>query len=539
MSTNSSRLPPYVRAHAKARAWIELQHNLQRAPNTVAAYAQGLEDFLSFCSRSAVDADNAGRNIIANYVRDMADRPPAGGRSAVGLSNASRHLRLTAVRLFYDYLVEEEARSTNPVVRGIAGSERSILRHQRRLPWIPNEEQWRVLLAAARAEPLRNRLMLALAYDCALRREELCSIDTADIDPAHGTITIRAETTKTGSGRCVPYSVVTADSAGPLSRATARAQPGSGTALPICLYPKSCHANNYLDMVESGAWAGHQNRNPQSVDPQLSTSVSHRSRPFGLGNPRNCGIRRPPQRADDPYLHSPQCAGSLSEVHEGNGVCSCSANSIVAGNATMMFRGHAAAASNDLPFPLPCASFDTSPSFTVGEQAALARLIEAYATKGIIGDKSAHDALTRLTDPIEQVLDWIRTPAAAKSAAKRVMIAEMKRLDRPYWRWSASDCIDVACADAPAYKARHGFYGGYRQQMLALMCVLCGFDRLTEIGRFPSISSGDQGPGTSRRRQYYELCLCRVGTDRPQGPQQVRHRSGAPYCPSDPAQCPG
>ena len=113
--------------------------------------------------------------------------------------------------MFYDYLVEEEARSTNPVVRGIAGSGRSILRHQRRLPWIPNEEQWRVLLAAARAEPLRNRLMLALAYDCALRREELCSIDTADIDPAHGTITIRAETTKTGSGRCVPYSVVTAD----------------------------------------------------------------------------------------------------------------------------------------------------------------------------------------------------------------------------------------------------------------------------------------------------------------------------------------
>ena len=50
--------------------------------------------------------------------------------------------------------------------------------------------------------------MLALAYDAALRREELCLLATDDLDPAHRTLRVRAETTKTRRGRVVPYSAV-------------------------------------------------------------------------------------------------------------------------------------------------------------------------------------------------------------------------------------------------------------------------------------------------------------------------------------------
>jgi integrase/recombinase XerD len=50
--------------------------------------------------------------------------------------------------------------------------------------------------------------MLALVYDSALRREELCLLETDDLDPAHRTITIRAETTKSRRSRVVPYSTV-------------------------------------------------------------------------------------------------------------------------------------------------------------------------------------------------------------------------------------------------------------------------------------------------------------------------------------------
>ena len=51
--------------------------------------------------------------------------------------------------------------------------------------------------------------MLALAYDAALRREELCSLHTDDVDPAYRTLRIRAETTKNRLERVVPYSAPT------------------------------------------------------------------------------------------------------------------------------------------------------------------------------------------------------------------------------------------------------------------------------------------------------------------------------------------
>jgi integrase/recombinase XerD len=73
----------------------------------------------------------------------------------------------------------------------------------------PGEQEWLRILEEARREPARNRVMLALAYDAALRREELCSLRTDDVDPAHRMLRVRAETTKNRLERVVPYSAPT------------------------------------------------------------------------------------------------------------------------------------------------------------------------------------------------------------------------------------------------------------------------------------------------------------------------------------------
>ena len=203
-----------------AYAWVSLQADLLRAPNTVVAYARGLDHYLGFCHRSGVDVTGAGRAQIAAYVRELAE-PSAKGAfgPTTGLANASIRHRLTVVRLFYDHLIEEGVRATNPVARGRRGAvdggwgagERGLIRMQHKLPSIPDEAEWHALLATARSEPVRNRLMLSFAYDCALRREELCALATGDIDPARRLLRVRAETTKTRRERVVPYSVVSAD----------------------------------------------------------------------------------------------------------------------------------------------------------------------------------------------------------------------------------------------------------------------------------------------------------------------------------------
>jgi site-specific recombinase XerD len=216
---------PSVALLPAAKAWLVIQANFGLAANTIEAYGRALEDYLQLCSRLQFTPVSASREHISAYIRDLTSRQsPLGVNvrafdSGVGLSNATMQQRITAVRLFYNYLIEEGLRSDNPVGRGRytpgknfgIGRERGLLPRYRRLPWIPTDEQWLAVLQAARQESQRNRLMLALSYDAGLRREELCSLATSDLDPAYRLVTVRAETTKNRCARVVPYSIPTSE----------------------------------------------------------------------------------------------------------------------------------------------------------------------------------------------------------------------------------------------------------------------------------------------------------------------------------------
>ncbi|MCX4637990.1 tyrosine-type recombinase/integrase [Streptomyces platensis] len=213
---------PILGRHEQAAAWLQVWQDLGRAPRTIDAYARGLAEYLELCERESVEPVRATRAHVALYVRELGSRPSRRGANVValdsgaGLSNATLQQRLVSVRLFYDFLVEEGLRRDNPVGRGRytpgargGGQQRGLVRRMVKLPWIPSDEQWRRVLAIAAAEPVRTRLMLALAYDAALRREELCSLRTDDLDPGRRLVRVRAETTKSCRERVVPYSAAT------------------------------------------------------------------------------------------------------------------------------------------------------------------------------------------------------------------------------------------------------------------------------------------------------------------------------------------
>lgn len=213
---------PVLGRHERAAGWLQVWTDLGRAPRTVDAYARGLAEYLEMCERENVEPLTANRAHIAVYVRELTSRPSRRGANVIsidsgsGLANATIQQRLVPVRLFYDFLMEDGQRDSNPVGRGRytpgrrrGGHERGLVPRLTKLPWIPTEQQWMDVLAVAAEEPIRNRVMLALAYDAALRREELCSLRTDDLDPAHRTLRVRAETTKNRLERVVPYSAPT------------------------------------------------------------------------------------------------------------------------------------------------------------------------------------------------------------------------------------------------------------------------------------------------------------------------------------------
>jgi integrase/recombinase XerD len=183
---------PLVTDYDNAHRWLQFAANIGRARNTIEAYGRALEDHLGFCK--SVGADPLTLRV--------------------GLSNATIQQRIVAVRSFYEYLVEDGLRERNPVHRGESGRrgrqpKRGLVRPIERAPWIPNDLAWASILDACRIESLRNRLMVALAYDGALRREELVQIEIDDLEPAYSLIHLRAETTKGKRARDVAYGTAT------------------------------------------------------------------------------------------------------------------------------------------------------------------------------------------------------------------------------------------------------------------------------------------------------------------------------------------
>ena len=206
---------PLVGAEPQGRSWLTLLGNLGRSPATVDAYGRGLDQYLRYCQACGIDATTATLEHVSLFVRHL--RGEAGDIPVTSrVSNATLQQRLTAVRLWYDHLLYQGLRERNPVPRGQysssrrhepdhGGLQRGLVRRLVRMPHVPSEADWARLIAEVAQEGLRNRLMFALAYCGALRREELVGLQVTDFDVADRLVRIRPETSKSSRARVVCY----------------------------------------------------------------------------------------------------------------------------------------------------------------------------------------------------------------------------------------------------------------------------------------------------------------------------------------------
>jgi integrase/recombinase XerD len=206
---------PLVGAEPQGRSWLTLLGNLGRSAATVDAYGRGLDQYLRYCQACGIDATTATLEHVSLFVRHL--RGEAGDIPVTSrVSNATLQQRLTAVRLWYDHLLYQGLRERNPVPRGQysssrrhepdhGGLQRGLVRRLVRMPYVPSEADWARLIAEVAQEGLRNRLMFALAYCGALRREELVGLQVTDFDVAHRLVRIRPETSKSSRARVVCY----------------------------------------------------------------------------------------------------------------------------------------------------------------------------------------------------------------------------------------------------------------------------------------------------------------------------------------------
>lgn len=207
---------PLVAADPQGRSWLTLIDNLGRSPATVDAYARGLNQYLEFCRACNINATAATLEHVSLFVRHLRGEDARFLPVRPAVSNATLQQRITAVRLWYDHLIYQNIRERNPVPRGHRSSasrssgshlgfQYGLVRRLTLLPRIPTDADWLRILAEVTREGLRNRLMFALAYYGALRREELIGLRVTDLDVARRLLTIRAETSKGSRSRVVCY----------------------------------------------------------------------------------------------------------------------------------------------------------------------------------------------------------------------------------------------------------------------------------------------------------------------------------------------
>lgn len=157
--------------------------------NTVAAYANDLDDFMAFLDARGVTEIGVDSAVLEGYASHCRERK---------LKATSISRRLSTVRQFYRFLIEEEFISSDPT-RDLASPKRGSY-----LPHVLSKEEVERLIASPDLETpigIRDRAMLELLYATGLRVSELTGLKVHHLNLHVGFLICRG---KGGKERVVP-----------------------------------------------------------------------------------------------------------------------------------------------------------------------------------------------------------------------------------------------------------------------------------------------------------------------------------------------
>ena len=111
MVSPTLQLDKYLHLSAVAHTcdWLIMRARIGLALNTIDAYARSLDSYFLFAANAGIEQEKSTRADVARWVRELETR---------GLANPTLIQRITALRLYFEYLVEEGLRPNNPVFRG-------------------------------------------------------------------------------------------------------------------------------------------------------------------------------------------------------------------------------------------------------------------------------------------------------------------------------------------------------------------------------------------------------------------------------------
>ena len=148
--------------------YLKIERGLSK--NTINSYTRDLEKLLLFLEQNEISISpiSINKNIIHNFIYEIAKKVTPSTQARI----------ISGLRSFFDYLIFEEYRETNPT---------DLLETPkigRKLPDTLSEEEINDLVAAvdlSHAQGERNRTIIETMYSCGLRVSELINLKISDL----------------------------------------------------------------------------------------------------------------------------------------------------------------------------------------------------------------------------------------------------------------------------------------------------------------------------------------------------------------------
>jgi integrase/recombinase XerC len=149
--------------------YLEVEHHA--SPYTVRNYTHDLRHFLEFLNAEKVATlEEVDRHLLRHYIASLQEE---------GFEKASVARKMSALRSFYRYLMQENIISSDPMLTV------SSPKLEKRLPsFLSNDEVTRLLEAPNNTTPLgqRDRAVLELLYASGLRVSEMARLDLGNVN---------------------------------------------------------------------------------------------------------------------------------------------------------------------------------------------------------------------------------------------------------------------------------------------------------------------------------------------------------------------
>ena len=180
-------------------AYLRGQRGL--SDNTVRIYLTDLDSFFSYLAQEGRSLQDMNRRLARSYLAWLATEaretvhPYSGRKQKEGYARVSIIRKLTALRSFYQYLVQQGMFKHSPVP-----SARSLqVKMEKPLPSFIGKQETERLLETPPDDDgygLRDRAILEVLYSCGVRLAEIAGMDLADVNFAQRQILVEGKGAK-------------------------------------------------------------------------------------------------------------------------------------------------------------------------------------------------------------------------------------------------------------------------------------------------------------------------------------------------------